>query len=199
MPFTQTQKMVFSNVPRLPAFLSILGSSAIVYANISNWRERLRFSTYHRILFAMSVIDIMQSGAQMLTTIPMPKDKPGVWGNFGNTATCEAQRFFVQLGITMPLYTVCLTIYYFLAVRFGYDEAHLLSMQRTMAITYLHVSIAGSLVPTIGSKVLLSIETVNTTRIRRFLCLFGGVRIHAIKHRTTKDRSKDQNKPQNGN
>jgi len=77
-------------------------------------------STYHRIMFGMSIADVVSSTAMALTTLPMPKDM--IYTQFevlhiGNTQTCEAQGFFAMQGNNAAfLYNVGLCVYYFFSI-----------------------------------------------------------------------------------
>ena len=94
-------------VPRLTGVLSAISSSLIIFLI---FRSASRASTiYHRIMFAMSVFDIMGSLAMAFTSILMPKEMPleeelGLlsWpgARYGNTFTCNVQGFLATFGPT---------------------------------------------------------------------------------------------------
>ena len=52
----------------------------------------------------------------MMSTWPIPSDQPNVYANYGNDASCKAQGFFIQLGMGVPFYNLCLSIYYYLVI-----------------------------------------------------------------------------------
>jgi len=53
----------------------------------------------------------------MMTTWPIPADTPDTYGaTYGNEATCKTQAFFSQVGIGVPFYTLCLSVYYYLVI-----------------------------------------------------------------------------------
>ena len=90
-------------VPRLTGTLSAISSLTIIYLIV---RSNNRLSTiYHRILFFMSVSDVISSIGMALTTIPMPTEMPQekelgfYWpGNrYGNEGTCSAQGFAIMV------------------------------------------------------------------------------------------------------
>jgi hypothetical protein len=65
-------------------------------------RSQIRLSSvYHRIIFFMSILDLIGSTAMALTTIPMPKDQIYAFegGTYGTVATCEAQGILFLYGI----------------------------------------------------------------------------------------------------
>jgi len=92
-------------------------------------RKTLRNSAYYRLMLAMSSSDFMVSIAWFCTTWPIPKDDNSldnpsemVFGNIGNKQTCEAQAFFIQLGIVTPFYNALLACYYYLTIRREWKE-----------------------------------------------------------------------------
>jgi hypothetical protein len=92
-------------------------------------RKTLKNSAYYRLMLAMSCSDFIVSFAWFCTTWPIPKDgnsldNPSdiVYGNIGNTRTCAAQAFFIQLGIVTPFYNALLACYYYLTIRREWKE-----------------------------------------------------------------------------
>jgi len=92
-------------------------------------RKTLKNSAYYRLMLAMSCSDFIVSFAWFMTTWPIPKDinsidNPSqiVYGNSGNTQTCTAQAFFIQLGIVTPFYNALLASYYYLTIRREWKE-----------------------------------------------------------------------------
>lgn len=82
---------------------------------------------YHRIMFCMSLADIIASVAMALTTIPMPKDM--IYTQFepkayGTTTTCSIQGFFFTLGSTITFgYNALLCFYYLCAIRYKMKDS----------------------------------------------------------------------------
>eukprot|EP00562_Extubocellulus_spinifer_P028623 CAMPEP_0178655324 /NCGR_PEP_ID=MMETSP0698-20121128/24219_1 /TAXON_ID=265572 /ORGANISM="Extubocellulus spinifer, Strain CCMP396" /LENGTH=334 /DNA_ID=CAMNT_0020297283 /DNA_START=323 /DNA_END=1328 /DNA_ORIENTATION=- len=64
----------------------------------------------------MACYDVVCSIAFGLSTWPIPRGSPGVYAPLGTVGTCTAQGFFVQASIAVPLYNLCLSIYYLLKV-----------------------------------------------------------------------------------
>ena len=92
-------------------------------------RKTLKNSAYYRLMLAMSISDFMVSFAWFCTTWPIPKDENSrdnpsemVYGNIGTPKTCEAQAFFIQLGIITPFYNALLACYYYLTIRREWKE-----------------------------------------------------------------------------
>ena len=83
-------------------------------------------STYHRLLLSMSICDVMSSIAIFFSTWAMPaEDSHKYWLASGNTQTCTAQGFFVQLGsVGTILFNVSLSTYYYLSIRKGWRTYH---------------------------------------------------------------------------
>mmetsp|Transcript_11751 Transcript_11751/g.17836 ORF Transcript_11751/g.17836 Transcript_11751/m.17836 type:complete len:537 (+) Transcript_11751:103-1713(+) len=110
---------------RLTCGLSAICSFLIIYLVLKS-STRLS-SIYHRIMFGMSICQIITSFPRALTTLPMPA--PGdYWTDIiniqgtrlGNTFTCTLQGFFIRFGdISAGSYfLVGLTFYYTCAIGF---------------------------------------------------------------------------------
>jgi len=93
-------------------------SSAIIMCMI--WRSRAKLSIcYHRIMFGMSLTDIILSSALSFNSVPAPIGTPHAWKAFGNRSTCKAQGFFIMFGmIAAPTYFLSLQIYYFRMIKY---------------------------------------------------------------------------------
>ena len=119
--------------PRISGTISAISSSTIIFLI---FRSQPRLSTiYHRIMFGMSIADIMGSTAMALTTLPMPRNDDPFWNNkkygsywsdqtkLGNENTCAAQGFFYATGvIIMFTYNGVLCVYYACAIAFRMNE-----------------------------------------------------------------------------
>ena len=104
-------------VPRVSGIASAISSSIIIY---QIFRSAAKLSTiYHRIMFCMSVSDIILSVGYALTSLPMPAEMPmeeelGIYWpgpRYGNTTTCNIQGFMTSFGaISMLGYiaTLCM-------------------------------------------------------------------------------------------
>ena len=126
-------------VPRITGSISAVSSSLIIYLI---YRSKPKLSTiYHRIMFCMSVADIMASTAMALATLPMPRnDDPywteSFWQNYnpvftdqtklGTRQTCAAQGFFASTGVLiMFFYNGMLCVYYACAIAFRMKDAQI--------------------------------------------------------------------------
>jgi len=119
MSITAEQFAVLATIPMITGSLSVLGSSTIIFMVFGS-REKLS-TTYHRILFGMSSMDIIYSTASLLSTIPFPRDTPSLWGlMYGNTATCTIQGLFLFSGnIGSNAYNCSLAMFYMLTIVYG--------------------------------------------------------------------------------
>lgn len=109
--------------------MSIIGSLTICMkiCQSDHWRDTLS-KTKHRLLLGMSIMDILNSIAYAFAAYPIPEDAPStnnVYGNKGNTSTCEAQGFFIQLGFSVPLYSCALCVYFLLVIQFGKTNTYI--------------------------------------------------------------------------
>ena len=79
-------------------------------------------TTYHRLMFAICIGDIISSAATALNTLPMPTTAGDVYsfmGTRGTTGTCEAQGFAVYVGGNLSFTSsMNLALFYLLTIRF---------------------------------------------------------------------------------
>jgi len=125
--------LFISIVPRITGSLSVVSSSTIIFLI---YRSDAKLTTiYHRIMFCMSICDIIGSTAMTLTTIPMPKEMPleqelgFEWpgGNrYGNTLSCNIQGFSFTFGtLTMFGLNAMLCFYYACSIAFQMKEINI--------------------------------------------------------------------------
>jgi hypothetical protein len=119
MAITSQQFIVGATIPMFTGSLSVLGSATIIFMVLRS-REKLS-STYHRILFGMSSMDIMYSFGLLLSTVPFPRDTPSLWDNlYGTTTTCTIQGVMVFSGnIGSNMYNCSLATFYMLTIVYG--------------------------------------------------------------------------------
>ena len=70
-------------------------------------------------MLGMSIFDVVSAISWGLTTAPIPAynkygDPTLMYGAIGDTASCKAQGFFIQLSFTSIFYNVALSTYYLL-------------------------------------------------------------------------------------
>ena len=120
MAFTDEQKRALAIIPKCTAPLSFLGSFCVLCEVL---RDRKKWSKpYHRILFSMSVVDLLTSICFGLSTRPIPSDSEGVYNPQGNVESCEAQGFIIQAGIASPIYNFMLCLHFLLLVKYSVSE-----------------------------------------------------------------------------
>ena len=100
------------------SILSIVGSASII---VFIRRSDRRLSTpYHRIMFGMSIFDLIQSICIALSTMPMPTDM--IYTQFeglvaGTTTTCTIQGFLILTSsFTTLMFNPILCIYYVFSI-----------------------------------------------------------------------------------
>lgn len=98
----------------------MMGSASIICEVVRDKKKRGK--VYHRIMFAMSLMDLNTSFWYFLSTWPIPRGTEDVAYASGTTQSCTAQGFFLQLGLATPLYNVVLSIYYCFVVRYQWKE-----------------------------------------------------------------------------
>ena len=84
-------------------------------------------STFHRLLMALSMSDVISSFWMMLATAPAPRSTEGyVWNPRGNVHSCNAQGFFLYLGImAAPLFNCSLCLYYLAVIKYNKKDAYI--------------------------------------------------------------------------
>ena len=130
---TRIKQALLAWLPRIPAFLSMLGASYIFRDVIKS-----KWTVYHGLLFAMAIFDFCTAAAWIFTTAPIPtvdEYEDYVYGIMGNEATCKAQAFFIQLGVTSVFYNAALCSYYWLVIVRGWTERRL---QKRRILLLLH-------------------------------------------------------------
>lgn len=84
---------------RTSAMTSIIGSSYIIYKVLGVRRKEQLQMFYQRLMLSLSISDIVGSSALYAASLPLPKDnmQSFAYGNYGNTATCDAQGFMLHV------------------------------------------------------------------------------------------------------
>jgi len=127
-------------ISRSSSMLSMVGSSAIIYIIISARRRKL-LKPKNRFMLMMSVFDVLQSAALIVSTAALPNDKD-IYGAMGNNATCTAQSIFMGLGLAVPLYNSSLNLFYLLTILYNMNSTRF----STKIEPFLHVfSVLGPL------------------------------------------------------
>ena len=120
MPDLSTRNLIcIVTAPVVTAIISIIASSTII-TNIL--RSNLKLSTiYRRLVFSLSVFDIVLSCSQVLSTFAMPAGT--MKGSIGNEVTCSIQGCLFVIGmIGVNLYNLSLSVYFLLVIKYDINE-----------------------------------------------------------------------------
>jgi hypothetical protein len=113
----QELSLAFAMVP--PAFLSVLGCSLIIVLVVRSHHV----TPYKRILFAMSVCDIIGSINFALQPFLVPANGPHPRRMaVGNDATCTMLGFIGQLTFATYFYIGLLSLHFVLTIRYGWTD-----------------------------------------------------------------------------
>ena len=106
-----------------PYITGCISTFASITLTVSILRSNQKLSTvYRRLIFCLSVFDVIQSISQGISSLPMPKGS--IWGAIGNDATCDIQGFFISASFCgTVLYSLSLTVYFLLVVKYDMPEA----------------------------------------------------------------------------
>ena len=133
------ESRILAIVPKVPAFLSILGSGYIVYNVLFIQRRKKngpngngggeRNKVYHHLMAALSISDMLSSHIYFLGTFLIPRGSGGPYGPvywaFGTDGTCSYSGFFNQFAVASPIYNTMLSIYFLLKLRYGWRDVQL--------------------------------------------------------------------------
>ena len=114
---TKWQQMTIATTPRITGSISFIASTIMIYMIL---RSDIKLDTpFRRIIFAMCIVDLLQSSSVIVSTAASPKDTPGIWGAMGNTTTCDISGWIFQFSSTVPPMYICsLSIHYFFFVQY---------------------------------------------------------------------------------
>lgn len=105
------------------------GTTTTTRANNSGSRssKNNNSNTGLKLLFMISLFDLFYSAAWALVDVPVPVDNKTPFSLYarGNQASCIAQGFFLQLGITGMMFQVSLSTYYVMVICHNKTEYHL--------------------------------------------------------------------------
>lgn len=104
-------------VRMVSAAISLVASSFLCFTIWCSHTGLL--SPYSRIIFGLSVADILQSTGMLLSPFLSPADDPGAIFSQGTVASCEGVGFLVVMGShAIAWYTLFLTYYFLKRVKF---------------------------------------------------------------------------------
>ena len=123
-------KMILLTVTSMStASLSIIGSVAIMTMLLRS--ERKLNSTYRRLLFGMSFMDIIFSSSIATGSFASPKGTAVIWSPLGNTATCSVQGWALYSGnIGLTFYNCSLCLYYTLSIAKNVKTEKMVKIER---------------------------------------------------------------------
>lgn len=108
-----SRELLAANIVRcILAAISLAASSTIVH--MIRTSPRGLKSPYSRIIFGLSIGDIIQSLNAFFMAFAVPKGTPSSVMAFGNTQTCDASGYFLVLGIFLTIFYLLFLIYFFM-------------------------------------------------------------------------------------
>ena len=116
--------------PKFTAAASAVGSAVcchLIQRRLRGGSKKNR--TYLRLILGMSMCDFTASAAWFLTTWPIPRGTPGVYGAVGNQQTCSAQAFFAQFSLSTVMYNGSLALYYVLIIVKGWSDHEIVRIE----------------------------------------------------------------------
>lgn len=128
------REQVLSIIPHITGTMSVIGSCSILYDILSDRHVKIQ-RPFYRIMLVMSLVDAIASFPSALSTLPIPAGTEGVYGARGNTQTCTAQGFFIQLLAMSPFYNMILSAYYLLVGKYHMAEEDIVKYEKFMHLT----------------------------------------------------------------
>jgi len=112
--------------------ISIASSFIIIFMVL---RSRVKLShIYHRLMFGISVTDVIFSSGLSFSSLPAPIGTPDTWKALGNRSTCNAQGFLIMFGsVAGPTYFLSLQIYYLCKIKYQTSSENIRKVE-----PYLH-------------------------------------------------------------
>jgi hypothetical protein len=122
---------------RVSAMLSLIGSFFIVRDVIKKPPERR--TTYHQLILGTTCFDVITSTAYLLSGLLLPR--PGYEAH-GTHGTCVLQGILIQLGLTSLFYSVLLSIYYLLLIKYNWKESRFRKYRRYFHLPIIIIGVA---------------------------------------------------------
>jgi hypothetical protein len=122
MNFSMAQLRALAILPKVTGGLSFIFSATTAAYVCRSPKKRGKF--YHRLILGMSLADMSSSIWLAMSTWPIPGDTRALYAS-GNEATCRAQGFFTQAGLSSPIYNSSLSFFYLLAIKYAWRDARL--------------------------------------------------------------------------
>ena len=121
---------------RFSGILSLTGGLLLILYVLSK-PKKTKWSPYNQIILSVSLFDVMSSIAYIMGTSLAPATL-GLPGSIGNEATCGFQAWLYQLGLTAVYYSVILSMYFLLVVKYDWNERKFVQVSR-----YVHLCAVG--------------------------------------------------------
>ena len=151
------QKIVIALSKSVSATLSLIASSIIIYkihlrykssqsksavvtsSSLRSSKNDGKITTYHRMLFSISILDVIHSISSAFSTLLVPSYTNGTFAH-GNTVTCTMQGALQQLTPTIVIYLAMLNTYFMLKIRYNIADSVIQSKYEIWfhAIPFLH-------------------------------------------------------------
>ncbi len=113
--------------------------------------RKVLYNPYRRLIFALSIADICQSFAIVTGPLMVPLDTPQALFGIGNTWTCNMNGCLFLFGMTcVPLYTLCLCIYYVCKIKSKMTDAHFANRIEKKMHFFIIVLNMGLYLPAVG-------------------------------------------------
>ncbi len=131
------QEILVTWLFRASSILSLIGSFFIIRDLLR--KPAARRTTYHQLILGTTCFDVITSIAYLLSGLLMP---PPAYEAYGTHATCVLQGVLIQLCLTSLFYSVLLSIYYLLLIKYNWKESQFLKYRRYFNIPIIAVGIA---------------------------------------------------------
>lgn len=105
----------------------------------------------NRLLFPMSILDIIYSLGLAPSTALIPRGSPCTYGAIGTQFTCTIQGVMVKLGMAVQSYNAMLCLYYYCVLQCNMHETQIERLELYMHIYAIVPTFICSLVPAIFS------------------------------------------------
>lgn len=106
-------------MPKVTSLVSSIALGTFIRCMIARRRENLQ-KMYHRLVFGMSIVDLIRSLSFLVGTWSVPPHAETYW-EVGTKTTCTIQGFINQIGLAVPLYSAALCIYAYLIIRSNFQ------------------------------------------------------------------------------
>ena len=119
--FSPVQVQALYVLPMISGSISLLGSGTIATMILISV-DRLSYP-FRRLIFGLSIMDIIQSIAMIMGPFSLPANIDGVLWSKGNVTTCDIQGFALHIGFAgVPMYMLSLSVYYLYSIKFNMKD-----------------------------------------------------------------------------